>query len=257
MIRTTLAVAALLVGAGAASAQEVRWRADYAAARKEAVAANKPLLLDFAAEWCGPCKKMEATTFRNAGVVTAVSGSVIPVRVDADKDTWLVKAAGIQAFPTLILLSPEGKVLARREGFADVPTMTAFLQDGLRARPAAIAAQPATPAVQPAAPAVQPAVAVQPAAQPTPVQPAAATVPVTPAAGLLAAARADFAAGRYLACIERCDRLSAQATPEAAEARQLASAITADPQKWRRVIEQLETDLAAARRGIPAAPTSH
>lgn len=251
MVRTALAVAALFVGAGSVSAQEVRWRTDYAAARKDAAATGKPLLLDFAAEWCGPCKRMEATTFRDPGVVAAVTAGAIPVRVDADRDAWLVKAAGIQAFPTLILLSPEGKVLARREGFADVPAATAFLQEGLRARPAAVAAQPPAPPTQPP---VQPAVAVQPAAQPAPVQPAAAAVPVTTAAALLAAARADFAAGRYLACIERCDRLSAQATPEAAEARALATAITGDPQKWRQVIEQLQADLAAARRDLPAAP---
>lgn len=233
MTRTTLAVAALFVFASAGAAQEVRWRTDYAAARKEAAAANKPLLLDFAAEWCGPCKKMEATTFRNAGVVTAVSASVIPVRVDADRDAWLVKAAGIQAFPTLVLLSPEGKVLARREGFADVPTAIAFLQEGLRARPPA--------------PAVQPAVAVQPVSQPAPIQPAAA---VAPAGGLLAEARADFAAGRYLACLSRCDRITAG--PDADEARRLSAAIASDPQKWRRVVEQLEADLTAARRGLPA-----
>jgi thioredoxin-like negative regulator of GroEL len=239
LIRTTLTVAALLVGAHSASAQEVRWRSDYAAARKDAVATGKPLLLDFAAEWCGPCKKMEATTFRNAGVVSAVSASVIPVRVDADRDAWLVKAAGIQAFPTLILLSPDGKVLARREGFADVPTAMAFLQEGMRSRPAA--------------PAVQPAVAVQPVAQPAPIQPVAAVAPVSAAGEHLTAARADFAAGRYLACIERCDRIATG--PDAAEARQLTAAITADPQKWRRVTEQLETDLTAARRGLPASPT--
>jgi thioredoxin-like negative regulator of GroEL len=250
LTRTTLAVAALFVGAGSASAQEVRWRADYAAARKDAAAAGKPLLLDFAAEWCGPCKRMEATTFRTPAVVAAVNAAVVPVRVDADKDAWLVKAAGIQAFPTLILLSPEGKVIARREGFADAAEVTAFLRQAPAPRPAAV--QQAV-ALQPVPPPVQPAVALQPA--PPVVQPAAATLP-SPAADLLAAARADFAAGRYLACVERCDRIgsASPASPEAAEARRLAAAITSDPQKWKRVIDQLEADLTAVRRGLPPAP---
>ncbi|MFO0799593.1 MAG: thioredoxin family protein [Gemmataceae bacterium] len=237
MIRTTLVVVGLLAAAAPAAAQEVRWRTDYAAARKDAAAAGKPLLLDFAAEWCGPCKRMEATTFRTPAVVAAVSAAVVPVRVDADKDAWLVKAAGIQAFPTLILVSPEGKVIARREGFADAAQVTEFLRQAPAARPAA----------------VQPAVAFQPAAAtPAAVQPAAAVVP-SPAAELLAAARADFAAERYLACVERCDRISGMpAAPEAAEARRLSAAITADPQKWKRVLDQLEANLAAARRGLPS-----
>lgn len=249
MTRTTLAVAALFVAAGSATAQEVRWRADYAAARKDAAAAGKPLLLDFAAEWCGPCKRMEATTFRTPAVIAAVNAAAIPVRVDADKDAWLVKAAGIQAFPTLILLSPEGKVIARREGFADAAQVTEFLRQAPAPRPAAV--QQAV-AQQPVQPQVQPAAALLPA--PPVVQPAAATVP-NPAAELLAAARADFAAGRYLACVERCDRIGSAipASPEAAEARRLAAAITSDPQKWKRVIDQLEADLTAARRGLPGA----
>lgn len=240
MMRTAVAVVVAAGFAAPACGQEIRWRTDYAAARKDAAAANRPLLLDFSAEWCGPCRKMDATSFRDPAVTAAVNARFVAVRVDADRDAWLVKAANIQAFPTLLLLSPDGKVIARQEGFADAAGVTAFLRKA--------------PAGSPAV-AVQPAVVAQPVGASTGVQPAAAVVP-SPAAELLAGAKAEFAAGRYLACLERCDRIAAahRTAPEAAEAGRLVAGITGDPAKWRRVIEELEAGLTAARRGLPATP---
>src|SRR5262249_12843478 len=87
-----------------------------------------------------------------------------------------------------------------------------------------------------------------------------AAVPrVGAAAELLALARADHDAGRYLACIERCDRLAAEhpATPEADEARKLASRIVGDPEKQQRVASQLDADLAALRRTPHATKPRH
>jgi hypothetical protein len=62
-------------------------------------------------------------------------------------------------------------------------------------------------------------------------------------------ARGDHDAGRYLACLERCDRLAADHPdgPEAVEARRLAALITTDPQKWRKVREQSDATLTTAR----------
>ncbi|MGL6097907.1 MAG: thioredoxin family protein, partial [Fimbriiglobus sp.] len=50
--------------APAATAQDVRWRHDYAAARREAADSGKPLLLDFGTENCVWCRRLDATTFR-------------------------------------------------------------------------------------------------------------------------------------------------------------------------------------------------
>ncbi|MBX9622267.1 MAG: DUF255 domain-containing protein [Gemmataceae bacterium] len=216
-MRRAVAVAVVLACADAGAAQEVRWRHDYPAARKEATAANKPLLLDFGSEDCVWCRKLDATTFRNPAVVELLNDRFVPVKVDGEKDAWLSRAAGVEAFPTLIVLSAEGKVLARNDGYADAGKLLPLLRQAIPTRPVAPAK--------------------------------------SPAADLLARARADHAAGRFLACIERCDRLTAAypAAPEAAEARRLSAAITADPAKWERVTGQLQSDLTVLHKTLDAA----
>jgi len=199
---------------GPAAAQDVKWRHDYQAARKEAAAAGRPLLLDFGTENCFWCKKLDATTFRVPAVVEQLNGRFVLVKIDAEKDEWLARAAAVDSFPTLVLLSPDGKILGRHVGYADTAQLTALL-----------AKAPASPP------------------------------PASGAADLLALARADHDAGRYLACIERCDRLAVEhpGTPEADNARKLAGRIVSDPEKQQRVASQLDADLAALRRSLDAA----
>lgn len=217
-MRRAIALAVVLACAGPSLGQDVRWRHDYQAARKEATAAGKPLLLDFGTEACTWCRKLDTTTFRNPSVVELLNDRFVPVKVDGEKDAWLTRAAGVEAFPTLVLLSPEGKVLARHDGYADAGKLLPLLRQVL------------------------------------PTKPVAPAKPASPAAELLAQARADHDAGRYLACIERCDRLLAAhpAGPEAADARRLSSGITADPAKWDRVTGQLQSDLVALHKTLGA-----
>src|SRR4051812_16617771 len=164
------AIAAVVLGlmTANASAQEVKWRHDYAAARKEAAAAGKPMVLDFGTEACTWCKKLDATTFRNPAIVSQLDARFIPVKIDAEREAKLTEAVKVDSFPTLLLVSADGKILARHVGYADTTQMAAFL---------AKAPESGTSA---------------------PPQQAAAT---SPAAELLAAARADHDAGRYLVCL--------------------------------------------------------
>lgn len=218
--------AVVAVCASPVSAQDVRWRHDFAAARKEAEASGKTLLLDFGTESCLWCKKLDATTFRDRGIAESLNANFIPVKVDAEREARLTQSAGVQAYPTVVLVSPDGKIVARHEGYADVAKMTALLRQAPRPTP-----KPAAAVVQVSAASVQ-----------------------TPA-DQLALARADHDAGRYLTCIERCDRiLATNATSrEAVEARKLSAAITGDPAKWKKVTVQLEADLAVVKRDLDAA----
>ena len=120
-------VAVLFIESNSAFAQDVKWRNDYSAARKEATETGRPLLLDFGTDACFWCKKLDATTFRDPKVVKLLNEQFIPVKLDGTKHPRMVETLKIDGFPTLILALPDGKVIGRHAGYADVAQFTALL----------------------------------------------------------------------------------------------------------------------------------
>jgi thioredoxin-related protein len=142
------AVVFLVLTGCTAPAQEIRWRHDYAAARREANETGKPLLLDFGTEACFWCKKLDTTTFRDPRIARLINDGFIPVKIDGNQHSRLVEALEIDSFPTLILATPTGKVVARHPGYADVAQMTAFLAKAPTPNPPPVAAAPPKPPVE-------------------------------------------------------------------------------------------------------------
>ena len=114
-----------------AIAEEVQWRTDYNQARREALAKNRPLLLDFGTEQCLWCKRLDVTTFREDHVVHLLNEHFISLRVDAEKDARLTQALHIQSFPTLVIAAPDGKILGTLEGYVEAGRFQAYLQGAL------------------------------------------------------------------------------------------------------------------------------
>ena len=92
---------------------------DFEAAESQAKEQQKPLFIDFETTWCGPCKQMDALVYTAQVVVDAAQG-VISVKVDGDERKDLAKRFGVNAYPTLILLSPEGGEIRRAVGYQSV-----------------------------------------------------------------------------------------------------------------------------------------
>jgi thioredoxin-related protein len=130
---------------GRAAAQDVRWRTDYAAARKEASDSGKPLLLDFGTEACFYCKKLDATTFRDPKVAKLLNERFVAVKIDAQKEERLATALRIESYPTLLMATADGKVIGRHVGYADAAQLTAFLTRAIPLAPAALIAPPSPP----------------------------------------------------------------------------------------------------------------
>ena len=101
--RTAGLVLLLTTLVGTARADEIHWRFDYGAARKEAQDRDLPLLLDFGTETCHWCKRLDATTFRHDAIVGMVNQRFIPLKVDAEKQSTLAEALHIRSYPTLVL----------------------------------------------------------------------------------------------------------------------------------------------------------
>ncbi len=122
MIRMAAGCAVLLFISHPSSlllAQDVDWRSDYNAARKEAAEKGRPIILDFGFEGCKFCRLLDTTTFRDAQVVKRLNDKFVPLRIDVEKDSALAEKLGLQKFPTVVFASPEGHVLGKIEGYQE------------------------------------------------------------------------------------------------------------------------------------------
>ncbi len=76
---------------------------------------EKPVLVDFYADWCGPCKAMSPVIKE---VAMATQGKARVIKVDIDKSNQAAQAYQVQAVPTFIIFK-NGNILWRHSGMID------------------------------------------------------------------------------------------------------------------------------------------
>ncbi|RME91521.1 MAG: thioredoxin [Anaerolineae bacterium] len=80
---------------------------------QEVLAASLPVLVDFSAVWCGPCKMLDPIIHQLA---KEWEGKVKVVKVDADQNPDIVARYGVMGIPTLLLFK-EGEIKERLVGY--------------------------------------------------------------------------------------------------------------------------------------------
>ena len=113
---------------------------DEAAARSRAVAENKPILMDFWADWCAACKELDHKTFNDPRIAAILNEKLITLKMDGSKVTNAVRSTwsrfGVKGLPTVLIMSPDGQTeKARLEAFRPPEQMLPWLQKTLAAAP--------------------------------------------------------------------------------------------------------------------------
>lgn len=99
----------------------------------KAHAENRPYFVNFYTSWCSPCTRMNEITYGETDLVAYVERNYLAYTVDAESfsDGGLELADEYQVlfYPTILLFSPDGKLLHKSTGFKDAPGLLALLKE--------------------------------------------------------------------------------------------------------------------------------
>ncbi|MBN9691254.1 MAG: thioredoxin family protein [Verrucomicrobia bacterium] len=106
------------------------WQTNLTEARRVAEVTNRPVLLYFTADWCGPCRQLAGTTLKDPSVQTQLE-EFVPVALDLDAHSELAGQRQVSAIPTFLVLLADGTEVSRVTGYLDADRFLRFLTGAL------------------------------------------------------------------------------------------------------------------------------
>ncbi|MFQ5491692.1 MAG: thioredoxin family protein [Phycisphaerae bacterium] len=103
------------------------WPADFQQAQRNAVDAQKPLLIQFSSSGCPYCVRMDREVLTTEAVGALLADFEL-VRIDAWQEDALAGRYGIEGIPAFVVLGPQGQFVGKVEGYQPADRFTAFLR---------------------------------------------------------------------------------------------------------------------------------
>ncbi|MDA7578318.1 thioredoxin domain-containing protein [Flavobacteriales bacterium] len=123
---------------GFGQSQEISWEEDLFSAFNLASLSNKIIMIEFMAEWCPPCKRMEKETFSNDRVINK-SNEFIFVKVDVDKHQDIAKEYKRNAkkyggigIPNILFIDKDKNIVYQTVGFLNANQLITVMDSVLK-----------------------------------------------------------------------------------------------------------------------------
>ncbi len=109
----------------------IKWTGSLENAKKTALKSHKPVMVDFWATWCGPCKQMLATTYKDKKVFEK-SKQFIPVLINVDESPEIAKKFKIDGIPVLLFLDSKGNIIEQTKGLQNSGEVLKMMSNALK-----------------------------------------------------------------------------------------------------------------------------
>jgi thiol:disulfide interchange protein len=120
-----------LAPASHAAPKQIQWTDNLEKGLAQAKKENKPALIDFYADWCGWCERLDKDTYTDPKVID-LSKRFVMIKVNTEGERRATVKYGVRSLPTIVITNAAGREIGRVTGYRPASSFLNEMQIALR-----------------------------------------------------------------------------------------------------------------------------